>query len=409
MKFIHAADLHLDSPFEGLQRLPKALWEQIHQAPFNATKKMVTDAIEQKVDFVLLVGDLFDRETQSVQAQVFLNDQLQRLVDAGIAVFVSFGNHDYLTGEQQLTLPENVSVFGGEVATKQLTTADHTRVAISGFSYADRWLKEDMISQFSKRGTADFQIGMLHGAVKQGDDNHYAPFTVSELTGTHYDYWALGHIHKPSVLAEQPPIIYAGTIQGRHKLETGQHGYQLVSSQGQRLERQFVPADQVRWSSLALTVDKDTTDASLIDAVQVALAQRQSAVFELIALKLTGIEKLSASLLSRLNDGTWLERLDQTQKKTYSKAHAWIYEVNVQPTDQPVQYAKLDAAYWQRAQASVFTPDNVEMTAGKLMQYPFIAEHLRDPKTTANLTDRAKNELLAQSRLEEENDADHND
>ncbi len=80
MKFIHAADLHLDSPFEGLQRLPKALWQQIHEAPFNATKTMVNDAIKQKVDFVLLVGDLFDRETQSVQAQVFLNEQLQRLV-----------------------------------------------------------------------------------------------------------------------------------------------------------------------------------------------------------------------------------------------------------------------------------------------------------------------------------------
>ncbi|WP_054654965.1 hypothetical protein [Secundilactobacillus silagei] len=81
--------------------------------------------------------------------------------------------------------------------------------------------------------------------------------------------------------------------------------------------------------------------------------------------------------------------------------------MTVAPTDQPVQYAKLDAAFWQRAQATVFTADNVEMTAGKLMQYPFIADHLRDPQTTARLTDRAKNELLAQSRLEDDNDADH--
>lgn len=409
MKFIHAADLHLDSPFEGLQRLPKALWQQIHEAPFNATKTMVNDAIEQKVDFVLLVGDLFDRETQSIQAQVFLNEQLQRLVDAGIAVFVSFGNHDYLTEDRQLVLPDGVDVFGGDVTTKILTTADHTRVAISGFSYTDRWLEQDVVPKFPERGTVDFQIGMLHGAMKQGSTNHYAPFTVSELSATHYDYWALGHIHKPDVLSEQPPVIYAGTIQGRHKLETGEHGYQLVTMQGNNLQRQFVPVDQVRWSSLTLPVNEDTTDTSLIKSVEAVLMQQQSDVFELIDLRLTGIETLSASMLSRLNDGTWLERFDQTQKKSYRESKAWVYEVNVLPTDQPVQYAKLDASYWQKAQETVFTQDNVEMTAGKLMQYAFIANHLHDPKTTAYLTDRAKNELLAQSRLEEENDADQDD
>ncbi|WP_203648724.1 metallophosphoesterase family protein [Secundilactobacillus yichangensis] len=409
MKFIHAADLHLDSPFEGLQRLPKALWQQIHEAPFNATKQMVTDAIEQKVDFVLLVGDLFDRETQSVQAQVFLNEQLQRLVDDGIGVFVSFGNHDYMTAEQHLALQEGVNVFGSDVTTQTLTTADHTRVAISGFSYADRWLEHDVVPQFPERGDADFQIGMLHGAVKQGEANHYAPFTVSELASTNYDYWALGHIHKPGVLSEQPLIVYSGTIQGRHKLESGRHGYQVVSSQGKHLERQFVPADQVRWATLSLAVDETTTDASLIEAVQAALTNSVADTFKLIDLSLTGIEKLSASMLSRLNDGTWLERLDQTQKKTYRQTRAWVYEVNVLPTNRPVQYAKLDANYWQRAQKTVFTPDNVALTAGKLMQYPFIADHLRQPETTANLTDRAKNELLAQSRLEEENDADHDD
>ncbi|MCH5462695.1 DNA repair exonuclease [Lactobacillus sp. LC28-10] len=409
MKFIHAADLHLDSPFKGLQRLPKALWQQIHEAPFGATKKMVSDAIEQKVDFVLLVGDLFDRETQSVQAQIFLNEQLQRLVDANIAIFVSFGNHDYLASDQQFNLPDGVTVFDHEVSTKSFMTADHTRVAVSGFSYSDRWLEQDVVPQFPERGSADFQIGMLHGAVKQGTINHYAPFTLSELTATNYDYWALGHIHKPNVLAEQPPIVYSGTIQGRHKLESGEHGYQLVTAEGRQLQRQFVPADQVRWSSLSLTVESATTDDSLIEAVKDALTQLHPDVFELVTLNISGIEKLSAGMLSRLNDGTWLERFDQTQKKVYRQLRAWIYEVSVQPTDHPVQYAKLDGSYWQEAQQTVFTTDNVEMTAGKLMQYPFLADHLSDSQTTANLTDRAKNELLAQSRLEEENDADQDD
>ncbi|WP_054654963.1 hypothetical protein [Secundilactobacillus silagei] len=120
------------------------------------------------------------------------------------------------------------------------------------------------------------------------------------------------------MLSEQPPIIYAGTLQGRHKLESGEHGYQLVSSQGQQLNHQFVPADSLRWSSLSLTVDETTTDVKLIETVQAALKAVKPDVFELIELKLTGIEKLSASMLSRLNDGTWLERFDQTQKKNLS-------------------------------------------------------------------------------------------
>lgn len=221
VKFIHAADLHLDSPFRGLSDLPAAVKQRVYQAPFTATQRLVDRAIQERVDFVVLVGDLFDRDTQSVQAQLFLRDQLQRLVDTGIGVYLSYGNHDYLTEQSTLSLPDGVTVFGREVTTAEFTTATQQRVAISGFSYDQRWLTTDRVAEFPDRSEVDFQIGMLHGAVRTGAQDQYAPFTVAELQAKRYDYWALGHIHQQQALSMTPPIIYAGAIQGRHQNETG--------------------------------------------------------------------------------------------------------------------------------------------------------------------------------------------
>lgn len=112
MKFIHTADLHLASPFQGLTDIPHQLWQRVHAATFAAFKKIVTAAIDEDVDFMLIVGDVFDREQKSIAAIDFFVAQLQRLAAAGIPVFLSYGNHDFNTGtDQQIDLPANVRVF----------------------------------------------------------------------------------------------------------------------------------------------------------------------------------------------------------------------------------------------------------------------------------------------------------
>lgn len=407
MKFIHAADLHLDSPFLGMQQLPAALWQRLHDAPFQAVKQLVATAIEQQVDFVVLVGDLFDRETQSIRAQVFLSEQLQLLIDHHISVFVSYGNHDHLTENQALTLPTEVAVFSADVETKHFTTQTGERVAVSGFSYPQRWLETDMVARFTERGGVDYQIGLLHGAVKQGDENHYAPFTVSELQATHYDYWALGHIHKPQLLASQPEIVYAGTIQGRNKLEGGPHGFELVSSSAGQLHAEFIRADQFEWLTLNIQVNADTTDESLMSQVEDAIINAKQSVFGLIELEISGIESLSPALVTRLTDGTWLARFDQKQRRRYDEQGAWVYSISVAAPKQMVTYAQLDAKYWAQAGDAVFTPDNLQQTAGRLMQYDFLATHIKQDETLKAITEAAKTELFNQARLEEEQDADH--
>lgn len=405
MKFIHAADLHLDSPFQGLRDLPVAVKQRVYEAPFTATKRLVDCAIEQQVDFVVLVGDLFDRDTQSVQAQLFLRDQLQRLIDAGIGVYLSYGNHDYLTTQSTLSLPEAVTVFGPEVTTAELTTGDQQRVAISGFSYDQRWLTTDRVAEFPDRSAVDFQIGMLHGAVRTGSSDQYAPFTVAELQAKRYDYWALGHIHHQQALTTTPPIIYAGAIQGRHQNETGTHGFQLVESSGQRLIPTFVPADDVTWLTVSVPADPEMSDEVLITAVMTRLAQLPTTQLQLVTLVVTNVENLSDGVLSRLNDGTWLARFNHAQEKQ-SPLTARVVQVTPQPSETTIQYSQLDAAFWNDAAKTVFTSTTIEATAGKLMQYSFLARHLQDSDTQAQIQQRVRSSLLAQSRLEAKQGAD---
>ncbi|GAA3608370.1 metallophosphoesterase family protein [Secundilactobacillus similis] len=408
MKFIHAADLHLDSPFRGLSDLPAAVKQRVYQAPFTATQRLVDRAIQERVDFVVLVGDLFDRDTQSVQAQLFLRDQLQRLVDTGIGVYLSYGNHDYLTEQSTLSLPDGVTVFGREVTTAEFTTATQQRVAISGFSYDQRWLTTDRVAEFPDRSEVDFQIGMLHGAVRTGAQDQYAPFTVAELQAKRYDYWALGHIHQQQALSMTPPIIYAGAIQGRHQNETGTHGFQLVESSGQRLRPTYIPADDVTWLTLSVPAESGMTDDTLQTAVLMRLAQLPTTQLQLVTLAITNVEALNEGVLSRLNDGTWLARLNHTQAGQ-SPITTWVVEVTPQPSEATIQYSQLDAAFWDDAAQTVFDSTIIETTAGKLMQYPFLARHLQDTDTQTKIQQRVRSSLLAQSRLEATQRADHDD
>ena len=228
MKFIHTADLHLDSPFSNLMggQMPTELWDLIYKSTYRSFQRIVDAAIKQQVDFVLIVGDLFDRRTRSVKAQNFLERCLKKLDQYQIPVYLSFGNHDYYNGDYHaLRYPRNTHVFPARVTTKFLDLRNGQRVGITGFSYQRRWESQRMIDRFQpKRDNVDYQIGMIHGQVSGGHSN-YTPFNVNELKAKQYDYWALGHVHKRQALCSQPPAGYCGNIQGRNPNENGDKGY----------------------------------------------------------------------------------------------------------------------------------------------------------------------------------------
>jgi DNA repair exonuclease SbcCD nuclease subunit len=393
MKFIHTADLHLDSPFRGLTDMPTTIWEKVHQSTFLAFQKIVDAAIEQHVDFVLIVGDIYDRDHHSAEAEDFFIRQCQRLSKEKIPVYLSYGNHDYqIVSSQSEGFPENVHVFGNQVETSQFTTRDGQTVAITGFSYQKRWLPENQVTAFPKKGNVDWQIGMLHGAIRQNDVNqdHYAPFTLDELQAKNYDYWALGHIHKHQLLNEMPPVVYPGDPQGRHKNENGQHGYYLVQSHEHQLVPQFNAVAPIEWHTIPVSIDEHLTNDLLLEKL-LELGEK-TASFNMVAFDLQGTAEIDSLTKQLINNGSVLERL-QDKLIANGTPHWWPYQINLQDKLALPKMTDLDQDYWDQSAKETFNRDDVVELAGKLTKYNFIAERLQDSDFITELRQAATRQL----------------
>ncbi|MFD9624802.1 metallophosphoesterase family protein [Peribacillus muralis] len=259
VKFIHAADLHLDSPYSGLKDLPSTILKELRESPFKAFQKVINEAIFHQVDFIVLSGDLFDGENRSLRTQVRFRTEMIKLQQQQIPVYIIHGNHDHLSGTWiTVELPDNVNVFSGQTEVKLFEKADGTSVHLYGFSYPRRHVKERMIETYKKSEGADYHIGLLHGNL-EGNVEHspYAPFSLKELADRDFDYWALGHIHKHQVISEDPLVIYSGNIQGRNRKETGEKGCLLIELDGDIRRHSFICTAEVIWDSETIEVSTD--------------------------------------------------------------------------------------------------------------------------------------------------------
>lgn len=391
MKFIHAADLHLDSPFLGLTGLPASLATTVRESTFTAATKVFDRALSEHVDFVLLAGDLFDRAEQSVAAQAFLFTQFDRLNNAQIPVIVSFGNHDYLT-DQAMTYPTNVTVLGEHVTTTTLQLASGETVAVSGFSYSQRWVPDDPLAAYPAHATTDWHIGMLHGAIATGSQDHYAPFTVAELLRKRYDYWALGHIHHRQSLNDQPPVLYAGNTQGRAVTETGAKGAYLVHSQAGHLVPEFFPTATVIWETAKLALD-GTNLVALNEELVSWLAAHPAVQPTLTTITLTTSSPLSVAEQQRLATGDWLQLFQRTHQRQLKAAQRYIVRLSLDETTATVPTPNLDQSYWELGAKTVFTAANRQELFGKLAQEPGLATWFDRPETAASLEAAARRRL----------------
>ncbi|MDP4083945.1 MAG: DNA repair exonuclease [Bacillota bacterium] len=254
ISFIHAADLHLDSPMIGLRNLPVSILKRLRESTFKALKKLTNAAIKKNVDFVILAGDLFDGEDRSLKAQSHLRTEMLKLMKHDIPVYIIHGNHDHLSGDWvHLEMPSNVHIFTDKVESMTLVTKKGMRVNLYGFSYPERHVYERKITHYQKSGNADYHIGILHGN-EEGENEHgnYAPFVVKELLEKDFHYWALGHIHKRKVLSENPPIIYPGNIQGRNKKEKEIKGCYHVNLSDFETSLEFIETSDVIWEDVEI-------------------------------------------------------------------------------------------------------------------------------------------------------------
>ena len=267
-RFIHAADIHLDSPLKGLAGHEGAASELIQTATREAFDNLISLAIEEDVSFVVIAGDLYDGDWKDYQTGLFFIKQVGRLASAEIPLFVAYGNHD---AESQITrslaLPENASVF----SSKQPSTfeLDEIEVALHGQSYRQRDISDNLVPAYPEPIPGKFNIGVLHtGLGGLGGHENYAPCSLEELIAKGYDYWALGHVHKADVLNEQPHVVFPGNLQGRHIRETGAKGAALVTvDAGSVSDIEPVRTDVVRWASLKVDVEGCTRMDGVIEQV----------------------------------------------------------------------------------------------------------------------------------------------
>lgn len=250
--FIHAADIHLDSPLLGLIAYEGAPVELLRLAPRAAFSNLVNEAIDQRVDFMVIAGDLFDGDWPDFNTGLFFAQEMGRLNRKNIPVFIVRGNHDAESKlTKELTLPDNVTIFSSRKA--ETHQVENLGVVLHGQSFRNAKTEDNLAIDYPPATPDCFNIGVLHTAV-EGHAEHapYAPCSLSDLTAKGYDYWALGHVHEHKILCENPLITFPGNLQGRHIHETGPRGALLVTVEdgSPSVEQLFV--DTVRWQGIEI-------------------------------------------------------------------------------------------------------------------------------------------------------------
>ena len=272
--FIHAADLHIDSPFRGVSADAPAVAEALYSSTFRAFDGLMDVTLEREADFLLIAGDVYDGQDRSLRAQLRLRDGVKRLGDAGIQSFIVHGNHDPLDSKvTALDWPEQAHFFGRKLESMEALGADHEPVAtITGISFPKKEESRNLAAKFSRQESGLFQIGLLHCNVggNTGHEN-YAPCTLDDLRAGGMDYWALGHVHTRKILSEAPYVVYPGNIQGRSIREAGPRGcYHVQVDEQGRVEAEFIPLDVVRWGEVRVSIQ----DLETVDALERALTEK---------------------------------------------------------------------------------------------------------------------------------------
>ena len=276
LKFIHAADIHLDSPLRGLSLYESAPAESIRNACRRAFENLVDLAIEEKVSFVLLAGDLYDGDWRDYSTGIFLSQQMGRLGRNNISVFAVAGNHDAANRmTKALDNPANMTILSSQkVETIKL---DNLAVAIHGRSFRTGRDDENLAAGFPVAEKGMLNIGLLHTSL-DGREGHasYAPCSIDDLRSRGYQYWALGHVHKQEFVSEDPWVVFSGCIQGRHIRETGAKGCVLVTAEDGTISKvEKLRLDVLHWALRSIDLADATGMREVLGRARKAIENEQ--------------------------------------------------------------------------------------------------------------------------------------
>ena len=420
IKFIHAADIHLDSPLQSLALQDQAQIERMRRACRDSFERLIALAIEQSVAFVVLAGDLYDHDSPNMQIAVFLRTQLARLEKHGIRVVIAKGNHDADNRiTSALSLPENTHIFSDRKAETILYDDLPVRVAIHGQSFKSGPVTENLAAAYPAPVNGYFNVGVLHTSLAGNPDHDpYAPCRLEDLITRGYDYWALGHIHKSATLSRDPWVVYPGNLQGRHAKETGPKGCMLVTVDDGRLSA-VEPMDLavVRWHLAEVDLTHKPLETDLVESLRASLTEAgrdADARPTAIRLVLTGASSLFDLIESRpkrlmqtvleiaaeiAGDDIWIEKIQNDVRAPLAPsrslpgdAAAELVQIMEEIANDPERIGPLLQKELEPLRAKM--PEELkEMDALRI---------LRDPGSIRNVLSRLKPRLAARLAGEDE-------
>lgn len=339
-QFLHAADIHLDSPLRGLERYEDAPVDEVRSATREAFKNLVELAIDEEVAFVLLAGDLYDGDWRDYNTGLFFVSQMNRLHMAGISTHLVSGNHDAASQiTKNLRLPDSVIHYKHRSA--QTVILKELGVAIHGQSFSDRSVDRDLAAAYPVGDPALFNIGLLHTSL-DGRPLHddYAPCSLDTLSSKGYCYWALGHVHRREEVSHDPWVVYPGNIQGRHVREIGAKGCTLVTVEnGDVTSVEARDLDVVRWSVVRVDLSDATSGSSTVNLVHGALVREiERSAGRMVAARLVLEGSSGAHADIARNPERWIHEY-RAQALSLASPGVWLEKVQIQ-TRRPVELAR---------------------------------------------------------------------
>ena len=273
VRFVHAADLHLDAPFAGVSADDARVGSALADATYAAFECVIDTCIGREAHFLVIAGDAYNSSHTSLKAQLRFRTGMERLAAQGIEVFIVHGNHDPASGySAKLEMPESVHVFPTDrVERFEVMRNGEAIAAVYGRSFAKSAELENFAVGYARSASDPFAVGVLHANVGGNPDyDPYAPASLENLRSAGMDYWALGHIHKQEYLSRDPWIVYSGSPQGLNPKETGPHGCLVVEvTAGGAVSVEHVETAPVAWAQL----DCDVSVAQSIDQLAVLLGE----------------------------------------------------------------------------------------------------------------------------------------
>jgi exonuclease SbcD len=345
-QFIHAADLHIDSPLAALGAKDARVAATFAAAGRAAVERLIDETISSGAKFLIVAGDVFDGDWRDVSTGLFFARELGKLDRKGIATFLIKGNHDAENRmSRTLAYPASVHAFDSRKGQTHLIEA--LGVALHGRSFPDRAAPPDFLAGYAPRRDGFLNIGLLHTSL-DGAAEHapYAPCTVADLARFGYDYWALGHIHAARIVSRDPWIVFPGNLQGRNPRETGAKGAVRVSVEDGRIAAvEPIVLDAARWGHERVDVvglaDEEAVLARVGAAIEAAVAAAEGRPLAL-RLTLTGATPAHARLVARLAEVGQGWRA-QAQELAYRVTQdCWIEKIRLETTP-PAVALDLDA------------------------------------------------------------------